>query len=231
MNKIRIIYDNHILSSPPGLQGGWGFAAYIEWDGKRVLFDTGWDGDRLLHNWRILGIPFKPVDAIILSHAHWDHMGGLSGVLHNIGAKEIYLPADFSKNLTREIEQFGLSSQILKDSTTLTRISENFISTGTFIAKGNIMEQAILLKDSNGQNGILIVGCSHPGLEPFFMAAEKYCHVRTIIGGVHGFKDRSFLESKTPLQLYLGHCSEHLDKFASIEGAPLKNLAAGLEIT
>ena len=57
--------------------GEWGFAALVEADGYRVLFDTGMRPDTVLKNAAELGIDLSTVDAVILSHNHFDHTGGL----------------------------------------------------------------------------------------------------------------------------------------------------------
>src|SRR5262249_49577027 len=51
----------------------------IESGGRRstMLFDTGPDGASFLRNAKILGIDFGAIDAVVLSHGHWDHGGGL----------------------------------------------------------------------------------------------------------------------------------------------------------
>jgi 7,8-dihydropterin-6-yl-methyl-4-(beta-D-ribofuranosyl)aminobenzene 5'-phosphate synthase len=57
--------------------GEWGFAALVEIDGRRFLFDTGHEPDTVLRNARALSIDLSDVDAVILSHNHGDHTGGL----------------------------------------------------------------------------------------------------------------------------------------------------------
>ena len=42
-----------------------------------VLFDAGPEGDTLIRNAAILGVDFASVEAVVLSHGHWDHGGGL----------------------------------------------------------------------------------------------------------------------------------------------------------
>ena len=42
-----------------------------------LLFDAGPDGATLIRNAAILGVDFGEVEAIVLSHGHWDHGGGL----------------------------------------------------------------------------------------------------------------------------------------------------------
>ena len=44
--KVTIVYDNEALE---GFKSGWGFSCYIE-SNVKILFDTGWDGNVLLHN-------------------------------------------------------------------------------------------------------------------------------------------------------------------------------------
>ena len=58
--------------------GEWGFAALVEADGHRVLFDTGARPETVLRNAEELGIDLSTVATVVLSHNHWDHTGGLT---------------------------------------------------------------------------------------------------------------------------------------------------------
>lgn len=57
--------------------GEWGFSALVEVDGHRILLDTGAHADVVYKNTQTLGIDLKTVPEVILSHSHWDHVGGL----------------------------------------------------------------------------------------------------------------------------------------------------------
>jgi 7,8-dihydropterin-6-yl-methyl-4-(beta-D-ribofuranosyl)aminobenzene 5'-phosphate synthase len=57
--------------------GEWGYAALVEVDGKRILFDTGARPRTVLENARELGIDLATVEDVVLSHNHGDHTGGL----------------------------------------------------------------------------------------------------------------------------------------------------------
>lgn len=57
--------------------GEWGFAALVEADGRRLLFDTGARPETVLNNARELGIDLSQVTEVVLSHNHEDHTGGL----------------------------------------------------------------------------------------------------------------------------------------------------------
>jgi len=71
-----------------------GLAILIETDRKKILFDTGQSGDVLLHNIERLNIDLTDLKAIVLSHGHYDHTGGLNAVL-KIGRKpNIYVHPD-----------------------------------------------------------------------------------------------------------------------------------------
>lgn len=75
VTKLRV----HILSTmlaDHGI-GEWGFAALVEADGHRILFDTGFRPDTVLTNARELGVDLSDVTDVILSHHHDDHTGGL----------------------------------------------------------------------------------------------------------------------------------------------------------
>jgi 7,8-dihydropterin-6-yl-methyl-4-(beta-D-ribofuranosyl)aminobenzene 5'-phosphate synthase len=50
-----------------------------------VLFDAGLTAPVVLHNAALLGIDLAEVDAVVLSHGHPDHVGGVTGVLEAVG--------------------------------------------------------------------------------------------------------------------------------------------------
>jgi len=57
--------------------GEWGFAALVEVDGRRILFDTGANEDTVSRNLKAVGLDLKSVDRVVLSHNHADHTTGL----------------------------------------------------------------------------------------------------------------------------------------------------------
>ena len=91
--KATIIYDNTAFRKD--LQADWGFAALIEANGKRILFDTGGSGSILLSNMNKLGITPKEIDDVFISHAHFDHTGGLSAFLDQNSDVTVWVPPSF----------------------------------------------------------------------------------------------------------------------------------------
>jgi 7,8-dihydropterin-6-yl-methyl-4-(beta-D-ribofuranosyl)aminobenzene 5'-phosphate synthase len=57
--------------------GEWGFAALVEADGQRILFDTGAGPDTVLNNAREMKIDLSSISEVVLSHSDDDHTGGL----------------------------------------------------------------------------------------------------------------------------------------------------------
>lgn len=74
----------------PGLLGEHGNAFLIEADEYCMLFDTG-QGLTLRHNAKRLDVPIKSIESIVLSHGHYDHMGGLTEALDVTGPIVLYL--------------------------------------------------------------------------------------------------------------------------------------------
>ncbi len=67
--------------------GEWGFAALVEADDHRILFDTGAHSDVVLKNARSLGIDLATVPEVILSHSHSDHTGGFMTLRRSVAEK------------------------------------------------------------------------------------------------------------------------------------------------
>ena len=77
VGQLRITVLDTMVAGSSGLDGEWGFAALMEADGRRILYDTGASPDRVLHNVRTLNLDLSDVEDVILSHNHDDHTAGL----------------------------------------------------------------------------------------------------------------------------------------------------------
>src|SRR5262245_38465417 len=80
--------------------------AYVGDERRRLLLDAGPVGTTLLENAAILGVDFGAIDAVVLSHGHWDHGGGLLTAVETIGRQrtgvECFLhPGMFAQRATR----------------------------------------------------------------------------------------------------------------------------------
>lgn len=68
--------------------GEWGFAALVEADGHRILFDTGSRPDTVLTNARELALDLTGVPDVVLSHNHDDHTGGLMALRRALSERD-----------------------------------------------------------------------------------------------------------------------------------------------
>jgi 7,8-dihydropterin-6-yl-methyl-4-(beta-D-ribofuranosyl)aminobenzene 5'-phosphate synthase len=75
VSSLRVLVLSTMLADA-GI-GEWGFAALVEVDGHRILFDTGAHPDTVLKNASELGVDLASIQEVILSHNHADHTGGL----------------------------------------------------------------------------------------------------------------------------------------------------------
>lgn len=80
---LTVLVENTVPGKADGLMGEHGFSVFLERPDRRILFDTG-AGAALLHNASRLGKDLRTVDAIVLSHGHKDHTGGLAAALGTI---------------------------------------------------------------------------------------------------------------------------------------------------
>ncbi|MBN2143349.1 MAG: MBL fold metallo-hydrolase [Candidatus Aureabacteria bacterium] len=105
--KFTILCDNSAAAASSGIAEH-GFACYLENEEGSYLFDTG-QGLGIVHNSIVLKKDLSKINAIMLSHGHYDHTGGLAKVLRIIGERDVYAHPDiFAKKYkaTQEKEKF-----------------------------------------------------------------------------------------------------------------------------
>ena len=86
--KLTVLVEN---TPGRGAQGAHGLSLYIQTAKHTILFDAGPRGELLLANAAALGIDLAAVDIAVLSHAHYDHAGGLLAFLDVNPSARVYL--------------------------------------------------------------------------------------------------------------------------------------------
>ena len=97
--SVTLLVDNYVTHpkhSSKGLLGEHGVSFFINIGEKQILFDVG-RGNTISQNAHLLGLQLSDVEAVVLSHGHGDHTGGLETVLKNTGQVNVYVHADIFK--------------------------------------------------------------------------------------------------------------------------------------
>ena len=184
---ITVLYDNTVYKED-SLVADWGFSCLIEGYEKNILFDTGGNGEILLSNMQHLGVDPKKIDIVFLSHRHWDHIGGLEGLLAENSDVEVHILPSLPKDVKNTVRRAGAK---LVESKEPKEIIPGVFSTGKM---GEfIPEQSLVLSTPSGN--IVITGCAHPGVVNITeKAKENFGEILFVMGGFH-------LMSKTEGQL------------------------------
>lgn len=86
--RLTILCENSV-GVPFGVVGEHGFACFVETGRGRYLFDTG-QGLGIVGNAMALGKDLRGIDAVAISHGHYDHTGGLPAVLQLRGEVDVF---------------------------------------------------------------------------------------------------------------------------------------------
>jgi len=211
-SQITVIYD--AFGKDPALKKDWGFAALVEVGGKRILFDTGNDAATFTRNVKAKGIDLGRLDFVVMSHRHGDHMAGLGQVLAVNPKVKIYGPKEgfgiygaslpstfYRKNdaLPAEMRYYdGKPPEVMKFGAAWAEANFEPIDKTTEVAPGvwlialvsdapgtkELKELSLAIDTPDGI--VLVVGCSHPGIENIVEAASKINKkIHFIAGGFH----------------------------------------------
>jgi 7,8-dihydropterin-6-yl-methyl-4-(beta-D-ribofuranosyl)aminobenzene 5'-phosphate synthase len=161
---LTVVYDNNAYNEK--LETRWGFSCLVEGLEKTILFDVGGEGLVLLRNMEKLKIDPKKVDVIILSHIHYDHIGGLSDFLRENPFVTVYMPSSLPQSVKNKVKNAGAKLVEVHSSI---EICKNAYSTGELGAW--IKEESLIIKTSKGL--VVITGCAHPGVVNIVKKAKE----------------------------------------------------------
>jgi len=148
---------------------------------RSILFDTGGDSHTLLDNMLKLQIDPQEVEAVVLSHAHGDHTGGLGGFLEQNSNVTVYLPGSFPQGFKDDVAYLGAKVEEIYEAREL---MPGVYSTGELGA--GIEEQSLIITTSQGL--VIITGCAHPGVVNIIQRAKEVVpdsNVYLVLGGFH----------------------------------------------
>jgi 7,8-dihydropterin-6-yl-methyl-4-(beta-D-ribofuranosyl)aminobenzene 5'-phosphate synthase len=172
-----VVYDNNDYDST--LRTAWGFACWVEIGEATVLFDTGGDGATLLGNLAELNLDPQAVDAVVLSHIHGDHTGGLADLLGTGARPTVYVPSAFPASFKADVR----ARTDLVEVTGPMEVLPGVYTTGQMGT--NIVEQALVVETSAGP--VIVTGCAHPGIVEMVRQAKKATagEAALVMGGFH----------------------------------------------
>ena len=212
-SRITVLYD--AFGKDATMTKDWGYAALVEINGKRILFDTGNDPAIFAKNVKAKGVDLTKLDFVVLSHRHTDHVSGVPYLLSANPKIKIYAPADglggtfgydvpskfYRKDeaLPTEMRYYGgAPPEIIKFGTVFPGANIQLIDKTTELVPGitvialvsdvpgtkELKELSLAINTPDGI--VLVVGCSHPGIENIVAEAAKINpRIHFIAGGFH----------------------------------------------
>src|SRR2546423_5106305 len=210
--QITVLYD--AFGKASAMQKDWGYAALVEYGGKRILFDTGNNPDILAQNAKATAIDLSRLDFVVMSHRHGDHMGGMRYLLNVNPKVRIYAPkegfgvygADLPSTFYRKDPSLppeqryydGAPPAVMRFGAAWPGANFELIDKTTEIAPGihlialvsdkpgtlELRELSLAINTPDGM--VIVVGCSHPGIDKIVAAAARINpRIHLVAGGFH----------------------------------------------
>ena len=210
--QITVLYD--AFGKTSGMQKDWGYSALIEYGGKRILFDTGNNPDILEQNAKAKGIDLSKLDYVVMSHRHGDHMGGMTYLLRVNPKVKIYAPkegfgvygSDLPSSFYRKDQSLppeqryynGSPPEVMRFGSAWPGANFELVDKNTDIAPdthlialvsdkaGTLELRELSLAINTPEGMVIVVGCSHPGIDKIVAAAAAINpRIHVIAGGFH----------------------------------------------
>jgi 7,8-dihydropterin-6-yl-methyl-4-(beta-D-ribofuranosyl)aminobenzene 5'-phosphate synthase len=178
------------------------------------LFDTGNNPDILAQNAKAKGIDLSKLDFVVMSHRHGDHMGGMDYLLRVNPTVTIYAPkegfgvygADLPSTFYRKDPSLppeqryynGAPPEVMRFGSAWPNANFQLVDKNTEIAPNihiitlvsdklgtlELRELSLVINTSEGL--VIVVGCSHPGIEKIVESATAINpRIHFIAGGFH----------------------------------------------
>lgn len=208
--KISLLSDN---IAGEGFLGEFGFSAFVEANGKKLLFDSG-ASDIFSKNASRMGIDLSKSDFVFISHGHWDHANGLKHLMENFdtskmtfishpgifqkrshGKRDIGIEGIGPKEILDAFKKCIFSREAIEFSKGLTFLGEvdrskglsnpvgDLDVRGKIIADPVIDDSAMVIRTEKGN--VLLTGCSHSGITNLARAADSLGKLCCVLGGFH----------------------------------------------
>jgi 7,8-dihydropterin-6-yl-methyl-4-(beta-D-ribofuranosyl)aminobenzene 5'-phosphate synthase len=182
--QIKILFENRRMNR--NFLKGWGVSYLVD---NRVLFDTGERSNYLFNNMDRMGIDISCIQAIVISHDHWDHTNGLWDILNKRQALDLYICPGFSPEFKNKLSTYACNTIEVGS---FTKIYDNIYTTGQIEGKCGldyIAEQALVLETDRGLT--IMTGCAHPGIIKIVEQVMSHItgEIYLVMGGFHLLDD------------------------------------------
>jgi len=126
-----------------------------------------------------LGIEPANIDRVVLSHAHGDHTGGLTGLLAMGIRPIVHVPRSFPLDFKSQVEAAAELVEVHQ----ATKIAEGVYTTGEM--GSGVIEQALVVSTAKGL--VVVTGCAHPGVVEMVERAKEMGgdEIYLVLGGFH----------------------------------------------
>lgn len=220
--KITSIIDN--ISNNKSIKSEHGLSLLIELNKKKILFDTG-ASDLLLDNARKLNIDLSDIDILIISHGHYDHMGGIRSFFSINNKAKVYIKRQacqkyyikkqfFYKYVSGDLSIFeefkdrfiyiDNNTEIIDNVYILTKISEidncDYIKNSMYKLNSltlvkDPLDHELLLVIKHNNDLTVITGCSHNGIINMVNEVKLYFPNQRIKNLIGGFHLKGLTKS------------------------------------
>ncbi len=176
-----------------GLRGEPGVSYLVRADGRRVLFDSGLSGGKpesaLAHNARVLGVPLGDLDAVVISHLHPDHVGGLRAMRQHTFAfsAEPLEPPGVPAHVPTAMSHRHADVAVTEGPTVIGPGMAVLPPLPRMLFWAGYITEQVLVVNVRGFGLVLISGCGHPRIEQILGVTERVLDVpiRAVVGGLH----------------------------------------------